>query len=245
MIYVLRYLLASVYTVFWGALAMVAAVVDRSGESVVWIGRNWVRWILASCRIRIVCDGRENIDPRRSYVLMSNHQSVIDIAAIVATMPVSFRFVAKRELLRIPFFGWALALSDQIVIDRGDRERAIRTLRRAAQRIREGVNVIIFPEGSRSATGELGQFKSGGFHLAIQAQVPVLPITVSGTRSITPKRSLRIESGLVRVSYGKPIPTAGRTLEDRQALKDEVRAAILRGFDRELQLVDTRREARA
>ncbi len=235
MIYVVRYLLASVDTVFWGTLAMLAALVDRSGESVVWIGRTWVRWILASCRIRVQSDGLENVDPHRSYVLMSNHQSVIDIAAIIATMPVSFRFVAKRELLRIPFFGWTLALSDPIVIDRANRDRAVRTLRRAAARVRSGVNVILLPEGSRSPDGALGAFKSGGFHRALQAQVPVLPITVSGSQRITPKGSLRVESGVVQVLYGKPIPTRGLGEDDRLALKAEVRAAILQGFEPELQ----------
>lgn len=235
MIYVLRYLLASVYTVFWGLLAMLAALVDRSGESVVWIGRTWVRWILAGCGVHVVCEGCENVDPSQSYVFMSNHQSVFDIAAIVSTMPVSFRFVAKRELLRIPFFGWALALSDQIVIDRNDRDRAVRTLKQAAQRIRGGVNVIIFPEGTRSPTGELRAFKSGGFHLALEAQVPILPITVSGTQRITPKRSLRVESGVVKIRYGKPIPTHGMSVEDRLLLKEEVRSAILQGFDPDFQ----------
>jgi 1-acyl-sn-glycerol-3-phosphate acyltransferase len=234
-IYVVRYLLAALYTVFWSVPAMVMAVLDRSGESVVWIGRTWLRWILSTCRIRVEHEGIENVDPRQSYVFMSNHQSVFDIAAIATTLPVSFRFVAKKELTWIPFFGWALALSDQIVIDRGKREKAIRTLERAARRIRAGVNVIVFPEGTRSATGYLSPFKSGGFHLALAAEVPILPLTVSGTRSITPKRSLRVESGVVKVRFGKPVATRGMGLEDRQALKEQVRNAILQGYDPDLQ----------
>jgi 1-acyl-sn-glycerol-3-phosphate acyltransferase len=235
LIYVLRYLLAGIYTVFWSVPGVVLAVVDRSGEGVLWVGRNWVRWILATCGVRVVTEGLENVDRRRSYVFMSNHQSVFDIAAIVHTVPVSFRFVAKKELVRIPFFGWVLGLSNQIVIDRGNREKAVRTLHRAAQRVRAGASVIIFPEGTRSPGGQLREFKSGGFHLAIEAQVPVLPVTVSGSQRITPKRSLRIESGVVKVVYGKPIPTRGLALEDRQGLKDEVRGAILQGYDDALQ----------
>jgi len=97
--------------------------------------------------------------------------------------------------------------------------------------VRRGANVILFPEGSRSPTGELRPFKSGGFHLAIQAGVPVVPATVSGSRRITPKHSLRVESGTVKIVYGKPIPTAGLDIEDREELKRKVREAILAGYD--------------
>jgi 1-acyl-sn-glycerol-3-phosphate acyltransferase len=166
---------------------------------------------------------------------MSNHQSVFDTGAIIATLPISFRFVAKRELTWIPFFGWALRAGGHVIIDRSQRERAVHSLREAAQRIQQGTNVIIFPEGTRSTTETLGELKSGGFHLAIQAGVPVVPISVSGSRRITPKKSLRIESGRIHVHYGTPIPTRGLTVEDRSALKDAVRAAILDGLDPELQ----------
>ncbi len=231
MIHLIRYALCALYTVFWSLPAVVLAVVDRSGESVVWIARRWIRWVLASCGIRVVQVGTEHVDPGRSYVFMSNHQSVFDIAVLVHTLPVSFRFVAKKELTRIPFFGWALLASDHVLIDRGNRERSVRSLRRAVERLRAGSSVIIFPEGTRSPTGELREFKSGGFQLAIEAQVAILPVTVSGTQHITPKSSLRIESGVVKVVYGKPIDTQGLAMSERKALKDLVRLAIQQGYD--------------
>jgi 1-acyl-sn-glycerol-3-phosphate acyltransferase len=234
-IYVYRYLMIVLYTIFWGLIACFLGLVDRSGEGVIWVARNWVSWILATCRVEIVCEGLDRIDPKQPYVFMSNHQSVIDIAGIVSTLPVSWRFVAKRELLWVPFFGWALGLGGHVIVDRGDHEKAMRSMKRAAERIRTGTNVIIFPEGTRSPSGEMSSFKSGGFHLAIEAGVPILPITVSGTNQITPKGSLRIESGRVRILYGKPIPTAGLDLEARVRLKDEVRQAICAGFDPDLQ----------
>jgi 1-acyl-sn-glycerol-3-phosphate acyltransferase len=230
-IYVFRYLAAAVSTFFWASLAIITSVVDRSGESMVWMARQWIRWIFGSCQIRVEVEGLENIDPGQPYVIMTNHQSVIDIGAIIQTLPISFRFVAKRELTWIPFFGWSLPLAGHIIIDRGDRSKAVNSLERAAQRIADGVNVIIFPEGTRSATGDLQPFKSGGFHLAIRAQVPILPATISGTRVITPKRSLRVESGTVKIVYGKPIPTAGLGVDDREDLKKEVRQTIFQGFD--------------
>lgn len=231
MIYVLRYLVAAFSTFFWASLAIIAAPFDRSGESMVWMARQWIRWIFGGCGIRVEAEGLENIDPRQPYVIMTNHQSVIDIGAVIQTLPISFRFVAKKELTWIPFFGWALPLAGHVIIDRGNRSKAVSSLERAARRIADGVNVIIFPEGTRSATGDLQPFKSGGFHLAIQAQVPILPATISGTRVITPKRSLRVESGTAKIVYGKPIPTAGLSIDDRESLKEQVRQTIFQGFD--------------
>jgi 1-acyl-sn-glycerol-3-phosphate acyltransferase len=237
LVYVVRYLLIALYTVVWGIPATLVAPFDRSGRAVCWIGRTWVSWILATCGIRVVAEGLENVDPHRPHVLMTNHQSAVDIGAILTTLPMeTFHFVAKKELGWIPLFGWALAASPVgVMVDRGDNARAVASLQRAAERVRRGANVIIFPEGTRSPDGALRAFKSGGFHLAIQAQVPILPATVSGSQRITPKHSLRVESGTVKIRYGVPIPTKGLTSEDRQALKDRVRAAIRAGYDLALQ----------
>jgi 1-acyl-sn-glycerol-3-phosphate acyltransferase len=231
MIYVLRYVLIVLYTVFWGVLALALTIFDRSGESVIWVARNWVHWILVTCGVQVDVTGLEHLDPAQPYVVMSNHQSVFDTAGLVATLPISFRFVAKRELGWIPFFGWALIAGGHVIIDRADRESSVRSLERAAARIRAGTTVVIFPEGTRSRTGDLGEFKSGGFHLALAAQVPILPVTVSGSSRITPPRSLRIESGRIQVRYGQPIATAGLGVDDRVDLKERVRKAIAAGFD--------------
>jgi 1-acyl-sn-glycerol-3-phosphate acyltransferase len=232
--YVLRYLLIVLYTVFWGTLGLLLSAVDRSGESVVWVARNWVRWILVTCGVRVERSGLEGLDLSRPYVVMANHQSVFDTAAIVATWPGSFRFVAKRELTWIPFFGWALAASGHVIIDRSNRESSVRSLERAAERVRNGKTVIIFPEGTRQPAGKIGEFKSGGFHLALAAQVPILPASVSGSSRITPPHSLRVESGRILVRYGEAIPTEGLTLDDRQRLKEIVRSAISAGFEPDL-----------
>ncbi len=231
MIYVLRYFLVVVYTLVWGTIGTVLGLMDRSGNGVIWVGRNWVAWILSACGIRVVSEGVDDLDPSRPAVFMSNHQSVIDIAALVHTIPFGFRFVVKRELTRIPFFGWPVSLGGHVIIDRGDRPKALRSLAKAADQIAGGTHVIMYPEGTRSPTGRLQAFKKGGFHLAITAQVPIIPVTVSGTQRITPKRSLRIESGQVKIRYGKPIPTKGLTPADRHALAEEVRQAIQNGFD--------------
>ncbi len=235
MIYVLRYTLIALYTVFWGSAALLMAFADRSGACVIWIARTWLRWVMRSCGIRVVAEGLENIDPQQPCILMSNHQSVFDIAALIDTLPIPWKFVAKRELVWIPFFGWALAAARQIIIDRTNREKAVRSLARAAERVRNGENVIVFPEGTRSQTATLGRFKSGGFHLAIQSGAPIIPVSVSGSWRITPKKTLRVESGRIVIRYGKPIPTRDLTIEDRAYLEQQVREAIVAGFDPELQ----------
>ena len=235
MIYALRFLLVAVYTVACGTAACLASPFDRDGRALVWLARRWVASILATCGIEVRTDGLERIPRDRPCVYMSNHQSVFDVAAIVATLPVHWKFVAKRELTWIPFFGWALALSRQVIVDRRDRASSVHNLARAAERVRAGASVIIFPEGTRSPDGALQEFKSGGFHLAIRAAVPIVPVTVSGSCAITPPKSLRIESGWVLVRYGEPIPTAGLRVEDRGDLKRRVREAIAKGYDPGLQ----------
>ena len=235
MIYVLRYALIALYTVFWGTFGLLLFLFVREGRATPFIVRNWVKWILWTCGIRVEAEGVERVAAAEPCIVMSNHQSVFDIAAIVVTIPVHWRFVAKKELLWIPFFGWAMALSDQIMVDRSNREKSVESLAAAAERVRTGANVIVFPEGTRQNARGLGEFKSGGFHLALQAGVPIVPVAVSGSRRITPRSSLRVESGRMLVRYGEPIPTKDLTLDDRNALKQRVRQAMLDGFDPELQ----------
>ena len=163
MIYVLRYAAVAVYTVIWGTIGMLLFPFVRRDWAAPWVVRNWNAWILHTCGIRIVCEGVDRAADAEPCVVMSNHQSVFDIAALSTTLPIDWKFVAKRELIWIPFFGWALGLARQIIVDRSNNERAVASLRRAAERVRGGCNVIVFPEGTRSKAGGMGPFKSGGF----------------------------------------------------------------------------------
>jgi len=148
-IYVVRYLLVALCTVFWGTFGLILFPLARRGSAVMFVARNWVAWMLACCGVRVEPDGLENLS--EPVVIMSNHQSVFDIAALIYTLPLEWRFVAKKELLWIPFFGWALAAADQVIIDRSDREKSVRSLRRAAERVRRFVGI---DPGSRD--GEIG-----------------------------------------------------------------------------------------
>lgn len=235
MIHVIRYLIIALYTVFWGCAICLIAPFDRGGELALRGARVWVRWVLRTSGVRVDSEGLENLAPGQPYVVMANHQSLFDITAIAFSLPLSWRFVAKRELARIPFFGWGMVAAGHIVVDRQNNEASVRSLKAAAQRIREGITVVIFPEGTRSPTGKLRSFKSGGFYLAVEAQVPILPATVSGSRHITPRGSLHVHPGRILVRYGTPIPTAGLDATQIGDLKQRVAAAIEAGYDPELQ----------
>ncbi len=235
MVNTIRLALMCLYTLVLGPVVIMLSFVEPSGRLALRVGRLWVHWNVVTFGVSIEAAGLENVPRDEPAVFMSNHQSLFDIAALVETLPVDFRFVAKKELMRVPVFGWAMWASGHIVIDRGNRARAVARMQRAAERVRAGVNVIVYPEGTRSAESRLRPFKSGGFHLAIQAQVPILPVTVSGSHRVTPKGTLVVHPGRIKITYGKPIPTRGLTVDDRHELKRRVRAAVARGYDPELQ----------
>src|SRR5690606_5137224 len=148
----LRIALLALYTLIIGIPVIAVSPFDRESRLVRPLARTWIRWILTTFRIRVEVEGLEHVPTHAPVILMSNHQSLLDIAALIHTLPrtMSWRFVAKKELVRVPIFGWCLVTTGQIIIDRGNRERAVRSLRRAAERIRGGASVIVFPEGTRS-----------------------------------------------------------------------------------------------
>lgn len=230
MIYALRAALITTYTLVLGPVSMIAALADRSGDSALAVARLWVRMILATCRIRVVVSGVENIDRECPSVYMSNHQSFVDVAVILATLPTSLRFVAKKELARVPVFGWGMALGGHLLVERGNRSKVMHSLERGAELIRSGSSLCIFPEGSRSLSGEMSNFKNGGFQMALMAGAPIAPISIVGSGELAPKTTLAIDSGVVKVHYGPAIPTQGLGPANRVELKKQVREAILSGI---------------
>ncbi|NMB74113.1 MAG: 1-acyl-sn-glycerol-3-phosphate acyltransferase [Myxococcales bacterium] len=190
----------------------------------------WVRGFFAFCRIRLRSSGLENL-PRGPCIMMCNHQSHIDILAIFGSNPVNLRFVAKKELFYIPFFGWYLWYAGYIPIDRGHREKAIRSLDRAADKIRRGISIVTFPEGTRSPDGNIQAFKKGPFMLALKSGVPVVPVAIYGSRDILPKKSLAIRPGTIRVRYGPPVLPQGTSNEERDRLMAEIDRRIREQFE--------------
>jgi 1-acyl-sn-glycerol-3-phosphate acyltransferase len=214
-------------TVFWAVVAFVVVIFDRSGKRYHWTSRQWSRTALRVCGVRVRVRGTEHLVAGRSYIYVSNHASMFDIPVVSAGVPDDLRIVYKRELEKIPVFGWGLRMSGYIGIDRGRSPEARHSLDEAVEKIRSGVSVLLFGEGTRTADGKLQPFKRGAFHLAVRSGVPVVPLTINGSFGIVPKHSLRIQSGTVEVVFSAPIETAGMEGKDAELrLMEQVRAAI-------------------
>lgn len=218
--------LGVVLTLFWSAVGLVTWPLSPRGELYLKFARIWSGMILRGLSIPLDVERAADLDPDRPYLFMSSHRSVFDIFALFLAIRHSLRMVAKRELFFIPIFGWALWMCGFIPIDRSNRESAIRSLGEAARKVREGISVLVFPEGTRGPGEQLLPFKKGGFVLALEAGVPVVPIAILGSERIMPKGSLRVGRGRIEVRVGRPIPTAGRGSGARDALMGEVRRAI-------------------
>ncbi|GIW40922.1 MAG: 1-acyl-sn-glycerol-3-phosphate acyltransferase [Candidatus Binatia bacterium] len=228
--------LVCLYTVLLGLPCIALTLATRKGWPVDVFFKVWSRWIVRTCGMDIEVRGLENVDLSGRYVILSNHLSNLDIPATVAALPMKIRFVAKKELLRVPIFGQALRMSDHIVIDRDNPAEAVETInRRATEQASEGFCVLFYAEGTRSPDGKIGRFKKGGVVFALRTGLPILPLTVSGTRKFLPKDSLRIRpGGKVRLVLDRPIPTEGLGLEQRDELNERVREIIVRNYDETL-----------
>ena len=193
--------------------------------------RLWGRLILLASGVKVRVRGLERVQGKGPFIFMSNHLSAYDIFSLLAYLPFQFRWLAKAELFRIPILGWAMRAAGYIPIDRSNPRRALRSMEEAAKRIREGVSVVVFPEGTRSRDGKLGPFRKGGFSLAIKAKVPVVPTAIKGTFEIMPPQSKRImRRGTVYIVLGEPIETEGLTMRDRDELMTRVREGIEKGL---------------
>ncbi len=218
-------------TAFMGLLAIAVSLVSKTGDSVHLVGRLWGRSILWVSGIRVAVQGLKNGKLNHSCIYMSNHQSNFDIPVLLGRLPIQFRWLAKAELFKIPIFGRSMRGAGYISIDRSDRASAFKSLDRAAKTIRQGTSVMIFPEGTRSRDGVLLPFKKGGFVMAVDAKVPIVPISITGTHDIMPKGRLLIRRGDVRVKLQAPIDTSAYTRETKDDLMDRVRASILDGLE--------------
>jgi 1-acyl-sn-glycerol-3-phosphate acyltransferase len=216
-----------VSTTVLGLIAIVAGLVTGRREIVFRLGRLWSRTHLRVMGIAPVYSGLEHAAGAAPRIFLANHLSTLDIWVVAPALPDTTRFVSKRSVFWIPVLGQAMAVAGFIAIDRGDRTRAIRSLARAAERIRAGESVILFPEGTRSRDGKLGRFKRGAFHLAFEAGVPVVPVAISGTGKVVRPRSIVVRPGPVSVTFMPPIdPTA--YADDLEGLVARTRREIAR-----------------
>jgi 1-acyl-sn-glycerol-3-phosphate acyltransferase len=222
---------------------ILTVAVSPEGRVALAIERLWIWIILKASRVELTAEGLENVQPGESYVVMANHRSLYDTPALhyFLARDRDLRFIGKKELVRIPIFGWGFALSRHVVIDRQNRARAIAALRKAAA-TGAGVSFMIMPEGTRNSGEELLPFKKGGFHLAIDTGLPILPVVIVGSDDLMRKGSWYILPGAIHVVVLPPIPTAGLGKDDVEPLLERTRSVIAEAYRRETaDLAESRR----
>lgn len=223
----IRLFVSALVTVFIAIWAFVTLPLNRNEKLYHGIGRFWSRLLLRICGVRVVLHGAEHIDRSRSCIYAANHASMFDIPVVIGGLPDDIRLVYKKELERIPVFGWGLKYGSYIGIDRGRGSEARKSLEEAVDKIRRGASVLMFVEGTRTSDGKLQPFKRGAFNLAVRAGVPVVPLTINGTYSIVPKHSLRIRPGTVDLVLSPPIIVSGEDEKEvERLLMERVRSAI-------------------
>ena len=215
------------YTGIMGSISVASSIIDARGRKQHGCARIWARLILWTSGIRLRVTGLENVMPSTPYVLCANHQSHMDTPIILAALPFQFRFTPKKELFRIPFLGWHLRRSGHVPIDRENPHAAVKSLREAAETIRRGTPVMIFPEGGTSRDGIIKPFKGGGFMLAAKADAEVVPVTIRGSRSVLVPKTYHVRRGVVEVIVGKPIGSSGVSTAE---LANRVREEVLMTF---------------
>ena len=217
-----------VATLLIGAVVIGGAAFGvRRGGFYLWAARAWSRWLLAANGTRVEVAGMEYLALDRPQIIAANHVSWFDVLAIASVLPKRFRFVAKEELGRVPIFGHAWKAAGHISVDRRDTQSAIASLQVASRHMREDNSaVVIFPEGTRSATGELLPFKKGAFMLALVSGVDIVPTAVLGTRAMLPKGEWRVRGGRINVRFGPPVETLRYGEAGRDALIADVRSEI-------------------
>ncbi len=189
-----------------GVLAILLIPFNRNGKAFHWLARTYSKTVLWVSGVKVELIGVENISKNQSYIYVSNHASGFDIPAVIAGIPDQIRIVYKKELEKIPFFGWGLKYGKTyIAIDRQKGTEAVRSLEEAAEKIRTGASVLLFAEGTRTLDGKLQPFKRGAFNLAVKAGVPVIPLTINGSYKILPKKKFKLTPGRITLILDKPI----------------------------------------
>jgi len=212
----------------WTLLVILIALpLSLFGEnSVHRLGMIWGRSALLLAGLKVDVLGSDYIPRDQSAVYIVNHSSNFDIPILYAGLPLQFRWMAKKELFDVPLFGLAMRRCGYIPIDRSDRRKALQSMTEAAKQINQGASVIVFPEGTRTPDGHLQEFKKGGFLIAVKAQVPVVPVAITGSFNVMSKNSLRIHKSKIEMEIFPPIATEGLSNKDTEQLMEQVRAPI-------------------
>jgi 1-acyl-sn-glycerol-3-phosphate acyltransferase len=217
-------------TLFFASAAIASSFVVPGEKAGKFLGRMWSRVNAKATPFSVEVIGRENMEPGKSYIICSNHQSHFDIFVIYGWLEMDIRWVMKMELKGIPVFGKACERIGHIYIDRSDSHKAVKSLEEAKSRIKDGACVVFFPEGTRSRDGRLQPFKKGAFRMALDIGLPILPVTITGTRDILPAKSMDLFPGKAVLKIHKPVETASYGKKDTNRLMDAVHSVIASGL---------------
>jgi 1-acyl-sn-glycerol-3-phosphate acyltransferase len=213
-------------TALFGIPAIFAAFVPPRGDWFLFFARGWARTILAFCGISVRLLHPERLGGAGSVIVAANHESLADILVLLARLPLQVRFLAKRSVFRVPILGWSIRAAGFIPVDRGDRTRGVATVEAALARLKRGRSLVVFPEETRTRTGELSEFKKGAALLALRSGLSILPLGIAGTRRILPAGGWLMRPGRVVVAVGDPIEVAGRPAKERGEVTELLRAAV-------------------
>jgi 1-acyl-sn-glycerol-3-phosphate acyltransferase len=224
---------AAMATIILGIHVMITGLLSRTGNLAFSISRLWAYTMLAVSFVGTELKNKEKILKGTSYIIISNHQSLYDILALVTTLSIQFRWFIKKEILKIPIFGYALYASRNIFVDRSNTRKSIESINKGVDRLPREAGVMVFAEGTRSADGQIHEFKKGGFITAVTRKIPILPVTVNGSRRVMPKGSLVVKPGKIQVVIGDPIDTSNYTTDTIQELIEKTRQTIIANFNSE------------
>lgn len=218
-------------TIVFGSLAILTSWIPPRGNVYLFWARSWARAVLWFCGLGVKVEAAPEALSVPEAIFMSSHESAIDILANLVAIRQPVRFLAKKSLFYVPFLGWSMWLAGFVPVERESKESGLQALEELERRLKKGLSVLIFPEGTRSRDGKLGRFKKAGFLLAIRTGIPIVPIAIQDARAILGREGLAIGRGTATVRLGAPIPTAGLRVQDRAALVERVRGEIqkLRG----------------
>jgi 1-acyl-sn-glycerol-3-phosphate acyltransferase len=231
----------------WTVLALLAAFLLRLllGErrAGAWVAPVWTRVLTIMLPMQVVIHGRDNIDRQRAYVVVSNHESQLDILSLYGRLGLDLRWIVKQEIRRLPLIGWGCRIVGHVFVDRQNRDAAIASINKAVQRLEPGEGMLFFPEGTRSKSGELMAFKSGAFRTALMLNMPILPVSIEGAWELMRPGQMLPGFGTVRIKIHPAIETAGLgdSSEQVRELLQQARLSIAGGI-RELQTEHTMRQ---
>jgi 1-acyl-sn-glycerol-3-phosphate acyltransferase len=214
-----------VYTIALGSLSIGSSLFEKSGHFAHWCARTWSRLILVTTGVRVDVAGLDRLQSGRTYVFVANHQSHYDTPILFSSLPYQLRVIAKESLGRFPFIGWHLRRTGHMLVDRSRPDRA-KVFGWASRLTANGLSLFVFPEGTRSRDGRVARFKGGSFYLAMEAGLPVVPLSIVGSRHVMLKGRLATYPGRVRLVVHAPIDTRELAGTDPKQFAERVRRVI-------------------